>query len=108
VVPVVPVVAVVVGAVVVGSGAVWVVTLVDGPAEVNTRVSFAELESSASQTADTTPATIATTSASSVGQIQSPGYQPARRRQPAPSFATRPGRGGSRSPHSRQYSWPSL
>ena len=78
----------VVAVVVVGSGAVWVGTLAEGPACVRTSVSLAELESSASQTAETTPATIATTSASSAGQIQSPGYQPARRRQPAPSRAT--------------------
>ena len=75
---------------------------------MRTTVSLAELESSASQTAETTPATIATTSASSAGQIQSPGYQPRCRRQRAPSRVARVGRAGSRSPHSRQYSWPSL
>ena len=47
-------------------------------------------------------------SASSAGQIQSPGYQPSRRRQAEPRTATTPEDAGSRWPHSRQYSWPSL
>src|SRR5580765_889847 len=102
----VPVVAVVV-AVVGGSGAVSADVVVVGPAFVRTIVFPAELESSASQSAEATPATTATTSASSVGQTQSPGYQPTRRRQRAPSLALRPGLAGSRSPHSRQYSWSS-
>src|SRR5262249_29566024 len=89
------------------SGAVCVGGAVVGPALVRTIVLPAELESSVSQSAEATPATTATTSASSAGQIQSPGYQPSRRRQRAPSLAVRPGCAGSRSPHSRQYSWPS-
>src|SRR6185437_2556248 len=84
-----------------------VVAVVGGPAFVRTIVFPAELESSASQSAEDTPATTATTSASSVGQIQSPGYQPTRRRQRAPSLALSPGWAGNRSPHSRQYSWSS-
>ena len=96
-----------VGVVIVGSGTVVVVSrlLV---AAVATTVSLAELESSASQRAETTPAAMATTSASSAGQIQSPGYQPSRRRQAEPRTATTPEDAGSRWPHSRQYSWPSL
>jgi hypothetical protein len=103
-----PVVAVTVGSVIVGSGAVVVVSLtLDAPGEVATTVSFAELERSASQIAETTPAPTATRRASSVGQIQSPGYQPSLRRQADPRKATAPVVAGSRWPHSRQYSWPS-
>jgi hypothetical protein len=94
-------------AVVVGSGAVVVVSWMLVAAVVATTVSLAELESSASQSAEATPARIATTSASIVGQIQSPGYQPMRRRQAAPSTAIGPVVAGSRWPHSRQYSCPS-
>jgi hypothetical protein len=100
------VVAVVVGAVVVGSGAVVVSWMLLAPV-VATMVSFAELERSASQIAETTPAAAATTSASSAGQIQSPGYQPSRRRHLDPRNATMPELAGSRWPHSRQYSCPS-
>jgi hypothetical protein len=97
-----------VGSVIVGSGAVVVVSLtLDAPGEVATTVSFAELERSVSQIAETTPAPIATRRASSVGQIQSPGYQPSLRRQADPRKATAPVVAGSRWPHSRQYSWPS-
>jgi hypothetical protein len=97
-----------VGSVIVGSGAVVVVSLMlDAPGEVATTVSFAELERSVSQIAETTPAPIATRRASSVGQIQSPGYQPSLRRQADPRKATAPVVAGSRWPHSRQYSWPS-
>jgi hypothetical protein len=102
-----PVVAVVVGAVVVGSGAVVVAWMLEAPGEVATTVSFAELERSASQIAETTPAPAATRRASSVGQIQSPGYQPSRRRHADPRNATAPVVAGSRWPHSRQYSCPS-
>src|SRR5215210_7705022 len=98
---------VVVGFVVVGSGAVCVGVLVDGPTCVRTSVSLAELERSASQRAETAPAPTATSSASSVGQIQSPGYQPSRRRHCEPRKATAPALAGSRWPHSRQYSCPS-
>jgi len=73
-----------VGVVVVGSGAVVVVSWTLVAEVVATTVSLAELESSASQSAEATPARIATASASMVGQIQSPGYQPMRRRQAAP------------------------
>src|SRR5215210_3679837 len=102
-----PVVVGVVEVVVVGSGAVCVGVLVDGPACVRTSVSLAELERSASQRAETAPAPTATSSASRVGQIQSPGYQPSCRRQIDPRKATGPELAGSRWPHSRQYSWPS-
>jgi hypothetical protein len=64
--------AVVVGAVVVGSGAVVVSWMLVSPV-VATIVPLAELERSASQIAETTPAVAATTRASRVGQIQSPG-----------------------------------
>jgi hypothetical protein len=104
-----PVVAVTVGSVIVGSGAVVVVVslTLDAPGEVATTVSVAELERSVSQIAETTPAPAATRKASSVGQIQSPGYQPSLRRQTDPRKATAPVVAGSRWPHSRQYSWPS-
>jgi hypothetical protein len=89
----------VVGAVVVvvavGSGAVVVVARMLVAEVVATTVSLAELESSASQSAEATPATIATTSASIVGQIQSPGYQPMRRRHAAPRVAMGPVVAGS-------------
>src|SRR5882724_5185470 len=62
-----------------GGGFGLVVAVVVG-AVVATMVSFAELERSASQIAEPTPAAAATTRASSAGQIQSPGYQPSRRR----------------------------
>jgi hypothetical protein len=52
-------------------------------------------------------AVAATTSASSAGQTQSPGYQPSRRRQAEPRTGRRPVVAGSRNPHSRQYSCPS-
>ena len=94
-----PVAAVTVGSVIVGSGAVVVVSLtLDAPGEVATTVSFAELERSASQIAETTPAPAATRRASSVGQIQSPGYQPSLRRQTDPRKATAPVAAGSRWP----------
>jgi hypothetical protein len=64
--------AVVVGVVVVGSGAVVVSWMLVSPV-VATIVPLAELERSASQIAETTPAVAATTRASRVGQIQSPG-----------------------------------
>jgi len=103
-----PDVAVTVGSVIVGSGAVVVVPLtLDAPGEVATTVSFAELERSASQIAEATPAPAATRRASSVGQIQSPGYQPSLRRQADPRKATAPVVAGSPCPHSRQYSCPS-
>src|SRR5205823_4712730 len=76
--------------------------------EVWTTVLLLASERSASQTAEAAPAAPAITSASSAGQIQSPGYQPNRRRQPLPSRVIRPPRRGSRSPHWRQYSCPSL
>lgn len=98
--------AVVVGAVVVGSGAVVVSWMLVAPV-VATIVPLAELERSASQIAETTPAAAATTRASSAGQIQSPGYQPSCLRQADPRNATTPELAGSRWPHSRQYSWPS-
>ena len=103
-------VCVVVGAVVVGSGAVCVVSwTLEAAGEVATTVcSFAPLERSASQSADAAPAPAATISASSDGQIQSPGYQPKRLRQAEPSRAATPARPGRREPHSRQYSWPGL
>jgi hypothetical protein len=50
------------------------------------------------------PATAARTAASSTGQIQSPGYQPIRRRHRASRRATSPRSSGRCSPHSRQYS----
>jgi hypothetical protein len=92
--------------VLVGSGAVVVCWMLVAPL-VATRVSLAELERSASQIAETTPAAAATTRASSAGQIQSPGYQPRRRRQADARNATVPEVAGSRWPHSRQYSCPS-
>src|SRR5262249_46980221 len=102
---VVPVGAVVVGAV--GPAAVWGVAATVGPASVRTIVLDAELEAATSPSADATPAASATASARGGGQPQSPGYRPTRLRQRAPSRALRPCCAGSRSPHSRQYSWPS-
>ena len=100
-----PVAPVAVDSVIVGSGAMVVVWLtLDAPGDVATTVSFAELDRSASQTAETTPAPTAMRRASSAGQIQSPGYQPSLRRQADPRNATAPVVAGSRWPHSRQYS----
>src|SRR5215210_8232001 len=100
----VDVVPVVVGAEVVGSGGVTVDSAVVGRSCVLTTVSLAELELSASQTADTTPAPVATSRARRAGQTQSPGYQPSRRRQAEPRNPTTPDAPARRSPHSRQYS----
>jgi hypothetical protein len=91
-------------ALVVGSGAVVVSWMLEAPGSVATTVLFAELERSASQIAETTPAAAATRRASSAGQIQSPGYQPSRRRQADRRNATAPEVAGSCWPHSRQYS----
>src|SRR5678815_3243504 len=105
---VVPVIAVVVvGAVIVGSRGACRCGSVEGRSRVRTRVPPAELDSSARKIAESNPATTATTSVSSAGQIQSPGYQPRRRRQRLPSRVVSPGAAGIRSPHSRQYSWSS-
>jgi hypothetical protein len=105
---VVPVVAVVVvGAVIVGSGGASRCGSVEGRSNVRTRVPPAELDSSARKIAESNPATTATSSVSSAGQIQSPGYQPRRRRQRLPRRVVSGGASGIRSPHSRQYSWPS-
>src|SRR3954471_18172352 len=80
--------------------------MLDAAGEVSTSVLLLALERSASQSAEAVPAAAAITSASSVGQIQSPGYQPSRLRHAPPRTATTRPRAGSRSPHSRQYSWP--
>ncbi|MDQ2909895.1 MAG: hypothetical protein M3R39_02600 [Actinomycetota bacterium] len=90
------VVAVVVVVAVVGSGAVVVSWMLEAAGSVWTTVSLAELERSASQIAETTPAAAATRRASRAGQIQSPGYQPSRRRQTDPRNATAPEVAGSR------------
>src|SRR5579872_4673917 len=55
--------------------------------------------------AATAVATMAMTRKSSAGQIQSPGYHANRRCHAAASIPTGPRFVGSRSPHSRQYSW---
>src|SRR5215210_7373899 len=68
-----------------------------------TSVSLAALPASRVQTIAAAVAAIAIRSASSEGQIQSPGYQRTRRRQPSASAGTSPGV-WSRKPHSRQYS----
>jgi hypothetical protein len=91
--------------VVVGSGAVFVVSWLEAAGDVPTTVWSLALERSASQMAEAAPAAAAIRSASSAGQIQSPGYQPIRRRHAEPRRTIRPPDAGSREPHSRQYSW---
>src|SRR5262249_5607091 len=76
----------------------WVATIVRGPEPVS--APDAEIAIA--------PPAIATTSATSEGQIQSPGYQPRRLRQAVPSAALTPTRRWMRAPHSRQYSWPTI
>jgi len=94
--------------VVVGSGAVLVVvSWLEATDVVSTSVWSFALERSVSQIAEAAPAAAAIKSAASAGQIQSPGYQPSRRRQAEPSRTISPPDAGSREPHSRQYSWPS-
>src|SRR3954454_3933129 len=96
--------AVVVGVLsVVGSGAVCVVSCtLEAAGEVSTSVPPLASERSVNQSAEAVPATAAITSASSAGQIQSPGYQPSRLRQNLPSAVTSPLLARSRAPHSRQ------
>jgi hypothetical protein len=100
-------VVIVVVAVVVGSGAVFVVCWLDATGVVSTSVWSFALERSVSQIAEAAPAAAAISSAASAGQIQSPGYHPSRLRQTEPSRTISPPDAGSRDPHSRQYSWPS-
>src|SRR5439155_16422046 len=87
----------------VGSGAVCVCCRLEAAGEIATIVSSLALERSVSHQADAAPAAAATSSASSAGQIQSPGYRPKRRRHAEPSAETSPPREGSLPPHSRQY-----
>ena len=94
------------GAVVVGRGGVVVPTpgpLV-APGGVATMAGPVELFPFEIRIAASAPSA-ARTRKTNTGQIQSPGYQP----RPAQAEASRPKTplcAGSRSPHSRQYSWP--
>src|SRR5207302_10389340 len=66
---------------------------------------FEPLDRCEPSTTATTVATTATPRKPSAGHIQSPGYHGIRRCQADARTPTRPRLTGSRSPHSRQYSW---